>query len=702
MKSIKTKILVAILSIVTISLLVVGLFTGTVGLLSNINTIEDSMISIAQISADRVGQELARYKAIASEAGCNERIASDNVSNVAKRTLIEGAVARNGFLHGGIIDVNGTEIFNKTDHSGAIYFQQAMTGYAYITEPIVDPSTGNTEIIVAAPLWKNGITDTQVIGVVYFAPPSNFLNEIMKTISVSENSVPYILNSEGYTIADRESELVSGGENVILQSQTDPSLVNEAYAMTEMLKGEPGVTTYQDGEAYLLAYSPIKEIPGWYLGIDAPRLDFTRDMLVMTFVCVGMLIISIIIAAIMAIRISNRISKPITLCVDRLELLAEGDIHTPAPEITAKDETGKLAEATDIIIKTLGEMIEDIRRVLGAMAKGDLTCHPATDYPGDLTAINTALYSILKSLNDTMLQMDVVSSEVAAGAGQVSDGAQNLSQGATEQASAIEELSATIAEVSEQIRDNSNNAKAAGDLSNEAGVDVEKSSNYMNDMTRAMSEIAATSNEIGKIIKTIEDIAFQTNILALNAAVEAARAGEAGKGFAVVADEVRNLAGKSAEAANNTTTLIENAIAAINNGAKIARYTAESLDAVVTKTNSVNEKIQNIALASDTQATAVMQITQGIEQISAVVQNNSATAEQSAAASEQLSGQAQTLKQLIDVFTLVREDSGFAASSASTSSYSAPSYTESDFAAIPAMDIQPELTEFAEDRSDKY
>ncbi|MEG0541168.1 MAG: methyl-accepting chemotaxis protein, partial [Angelakisella sp.] len=200
--------------------------------------------------------------------------------------------------------------------------------------------------------------------------------------------------------------------------------------------------------------------------------------------------------------------------------------------------------------------------------------------------------------------------------------------------------------------------QVANTLADEAGAGVIESNQHMREMVTAMGEITNTSNEIGKIIKTIDDIAFQTNILALNAAVEAARAGAAGKGFAVVADEVRNLSQKSAEAAQNTTALIENAIAAIANGTKIADQTAKSLQMVVEKSNMVQEKIGEIAIASDGQATSVVQVTQGVEQISSVVQTNSATSEESAAASEELSGQAQMLKTLVGRFKL-RDDSNF-------------------------------------------
>ena len=238
------------------------------------------------------------------------------------------------------------------------------------------------------------------------------------------------------------------------------------------------------------------------------------------------------------------------------------------------------------------------------------------------------------------------------GAEQVSSGAQTLSQGATEQASTIEELAATISEISQQINDTAQNAAQASDHMNTVGSEAEESKRRMQKMLGAIGDIKNSADEIGKIIKTIEDIAFQTNILALNAAVEAARAGSAGKGFAVVADEVRNLANKSQEASKSTSVLIENALQAVANGTSIADETAQSLVSVVEGVDGVRETIELISGASNEQAIAISQVTQGIDQVSSVVQTNSATAEESAAASEELSGQAQMLKELVSQFRL--------------------------------------------------
>lgn len=216
----------------------------------------------------------------------------------------------------------------------------------------------------------------------------------------------------------------------------------------------------------------------------------------------------------------------------------------------------------------------------------------------------------------------------------------------------MEELSANLIEISQRITENAKNATLASQLSLETGTSVQESNVHMEELMLAMSEISSVSNEISRIIKTIDDIAFQTNILALNAAVEAARAGASGKGFDVVEDEVRNLAGKCAAAEKQTTELIESAVNAVDNGLKHTEATAESLEEVITKAETVDKTIQQIAKTSEEQSEAITQITTGVGQISSVVQTNSATAEESAAASEELSGQAQVLKNLVDNFKL--------------------------------------------------
>jgi len=299
-------------------------------------------------------------------------------------------------------------------------------------------------------------------------------------------------------------------------------------------------------------------------------------------------------------------------------------------------------------------VVEDINYYMEAMAGGDLTVQTRAEdsYVGDLNPILLATRKLEADLNSTLENIATASDQVNSGAEQVSSGAQALAQGATEQAASVEELAATINSISEQVKSTAEHARQAETDNRHAGEEITICSGHMNELMNAMQAIDAKSKEISKVIKAIEDIAFQTNILALNAAVEAARAGSAGKGFAVVADEVRNLATKSQEAAKSTAALIEETVKAVQNGTELSVETDESLKKVVSDSEKVSQSVTLISSATDEQANAIAQVTTGIDQISSVVQTNSATAEESAAASEELSGQANLLKELVSAFTL--------------------------------------------------
>lgn len=376
-------------------------------------------------------------------------------------------------------------------------------------------------------------------------------------------------------------------------------------------------------------------------------------MMVSEIIIVLFQILAAVATIVLATTITRSIVKPVREIEKAAGEMSKGSLHVDL-NYESKDELGSLADSMRKTISNIGNIIDDITYLLGAMASGDFQVGSKCreQYVYDYEPIMEALRNIRNNLSDALFRINESADQVASGSEQVSSGAQALSQGATEQASSIQELAATINDISNQINSNAQNAKEARMEAEKAEQNVMASNEKMVEMNQAMMQISDKSNEIGKIIKTIEDIAFQTNILALNAAVEAARAGEAGKGFAVVADEVRNLASKSGEAAKNTTLLIEESMHAVENGTRISTETAKSMQQVVEGTKRINTIIENVAEASDMQAIAVNQVTQGIDQISSVVQTNSATAEQSAAASEELSGQAQIMKGLVQQFRL--------------------------------------------------
>ena len=409
------------------------------------------------------------------------------------------------------------------------------------------------------------------------------------------------------------------------------------------------------GQNHYVCYEPMYDLNGNLVGAYfAGSSSIESDREFATVIIVSCLIGVAAIAVSMAVFISmvrKFVIKPIKDVSELADNMSRGNLGVPDfKNKFGNDEIGNFAVQLQSTKHALNNYISDITSILNTMATGDFSRTPSVQYQGDFTAIEASFEQIKQVLGEMLGNMGTSSDEVLAGSRQMADSSQSLAEGTTKQAAAIQQLLATVSEISGHVSRNADNAAHAKELSGTVEEKIIYQNQEVTNMVNAMNEIEDKSKEIEKIIKTIDDIAFQTNILALNAAVEAARAGEAGKGFAVVADEVRNLASKSAEAANNTTALISASISAVDKGSKIAVSTANTMKEVMDISKQTTDLIMEIAAASAEQNTSIQQISSGIDQISTVVQQNSATAEETAASCEELNGQSTLLKEQVSRF----------------------------------------------------
>lgn len=559
----------------------------------------------------------------------------------------EDIAERNGFLYTGKMDADG---FSSTGYSYAEedYFKQCKaTGEPYISDIMNDGE--QLIFLLEVPI----IVDGSFEGVVYGGINADFLSDIVVNLAMGNDGVAYVLDSRGNVIGHREHSIVEEGSNIIEAAKADSDLEDVAAVNQCMIRRETGFGTYNFyGDNKLVGYAPINGYQDWSIAIEMSQREFKSTLDRSILLTVLVVILVVLSTFPVAVKVGRSISGPIQACVARLEKLADGDLKTPTPVVKSQDETAELTKALGKTIHGLSDVVQDVSYHLSKMGQGDFRESITRTYLGDFVAIEESIRAIHSSLREMLLQISRSAGSVAAGASQVSDGAQSLSEGATEQAGAVHELSATVANIEDSARQTAASAEEAGDFVNQTNAQLDISVDYVKEMNAAMEKISDSAAEISKIINTIENIAFQTNILSLNATLEAAWAGSAGRGFNVVSNEVRSLAAQSDKAAKATKQLIESSIAAVREGGEVVSKVTESLEKASAIAENVTVKMNTVVEAVENQTAAIAQVTAGIDQISSVVENTSATSEESAATSQELSEQSQLMNELVGRFRL--------------------------------------------------
>lgn len=512
--------------------------------------------------------------------------------------------------------------------------------------PYYDDFAKISMVTSSAPIYK---ADGTLLGVATADIDLTQMQQMILSLEVSSGGEAFLIDQSGVYIADKDSEKLLSA-NILDDDNSSIAALGQ-----QIMSQKQGSGSYQvDGETYLAWFDQIPG-SGWYVVVTASQQNLLSSVNNLgrsqTIICV---VFIVVIFLILLLYLRKSVIRPIHMLDDVTKQIADGnlDVHilnrTKNEFSSVNDSLGKMVERLKMYIAYISEISD----VLSTMAKGNFEFELKQDYTGEFMTVKEGLLNTRNNLSNILQGISNSAEQVSIGAAQVSSGSQILSQGAVEQASSVDELSANAQDILEKVQLNAANAQTANREMGTTKDHLEESRKKMQQLVAAMDRINETSAQVQGIIKTIDDIAFQTNILALNAAVEAARAGTAGKGFAVVADEVRNLAGKSAQASQTTQQMILNTIAAVEHGSSLATETAKTLEKAAGDVEGVVSTIKQIACASSDQEQAVAQVTQGLEQVSSVVQTNSATAEESAAASEELSAQASVLKNLIGRFKI--------------------------------------------------
>lgn len=647
-----------------IALCLVSLFTGVC--LAAVNTImhyktakqgmETSVVTAASAYSKSIENKIEVYKSKVETMAADTRITlpstAAEIDDVRKQEL--DAVRADLIKESGFLDVSFATADAHpydtldVDVSTRTYYAAAMAGETYISSPLVR-KTDSAIVLYISKKVNNGIGD----GVVFANLSNDIFSQIIKDVSIGEKGYGFMIDNSGTIIAHKDNSKVEAFTNYIALAEEDPSYSDLANLMTKMLDNQTGeVEIPFEGSEKYIAFVPVGNTDGWVLAVVADKGELMETYKGGIILSIVAAVVILLLSVLYAFNFANSLGRPIDRITGDAEKIADGDLNIEY-DAQAEKELSESGEEIFRLWKAFSRLIQNTRDQAFAaekVAAGDLTTDVDIRCENDILGKN--LSDLISKMHSVISGIAMASDEVEAGAKNISDSSTALSQGAAEQASSIEELTASLEEIAAQAKKNADNAFQAKEHSEVGKLNAAQGNVKIQNMLNAMEEINESSGNIQKIIKVIEDIAFQTNILALNAAVEAARAGEAGKGFAVVADEVRNLAQKSGAAASETTLLLEGTIKKVEDGAEIAKNTAEAFAVILDSVEKTDEFMKLIFDASNEQSMAIEQINESVSQVSRVVQSNAASSEECAAASEELSSQAALLKEMVFKFKL--------------------------------------------------
>ena len=603
---------------------------------STISLVEKNSRSSAKTTARDIEALLQNYKNIAKASGSDITLIG-NVPNEVRVKKVEQLAKQYGFTSGNLLNKKGVSIKDGTDFSDRDYVKAALNGKTNISDVTLSKYTNTYGISIAAPLISSG----RIIGVVYYRADVDFMNDIVKHISVGQGSYAYILDENNNVIAHKN-------EKYIMNDKYKEMIPKDIKNCISSQNGS--MTCSYGGDKYICGYSKIDKTANWRVVIASPESAYNSDILRFVKKLVISDIIALIVAIIVALIIARVISRPIVRVKNLLSALAQGDLSVQLNDTKNKDELGILQNSAVSLNRMLSDMLTQSGDVLSKMAAYDLTSEDMREYPGKFNELAASINSIKAILSNMILNIQNSSVNVDGGSKQLAEAASMLSEGTMAQASSLQKLVTDVENVAQNINANSDKTIFVNESLGNLDSEIKDGDQKMQELSNVVRTVEEMSEDIKKIVNTIDGIAFQTNILALNASVEAARAGESGKGFAVVAQEIGTLATKSSDASKKPAELIEQCIKGIESAKEYADITSDSLAKIVSDSNNIANAFDEMSKANEIQAKNANDIRNEIENISQVVQSNTATAQQTAASTEVLSEQAAALKDMTGRF----------------------------------------------------